>query len=250
MKKSIAFALLPMIISGCVYTHTWHHQSVDITGLYRLVDSGGETCLETELDLEYERHLFTDKAGFTYCRMNPIEALIQIPCIILTELPFRWMWEKEYVYRVPIKCDKSLNVTHERLTGMRQLLSWEDGRSIGVSNTVCATVKVLDESTGDSEISVAHCRNGIKVSEVDLEPVFWESSYHIFTLDGRYVYVFSDFDKASYLYGYFRCGPAAKTSWCPILLELDLETGIVRRLVWTEYNTLYYSDDVIMERRK
>lgn len=248
MKLLIIVFVLPMVLSGCLYSHTKHYQCTDSDNRpYRLIDNDGTWCFETRLSLEYERHFFTKKAGFGYCCMNPIEMLIQIPCIILTELPFRWMWEKEYAYRVPVEYDKPLKVT--RHGGHRcKFLAWDDRHS-GISNIVCATRKVLDENTGSSEISVVYSKGGVKIREVELEPVFG-CFYELWTFDGRHVYIWDDFDRASYLYGYFRCGLAAKTSWCPILLELDLKTGIVRRLVWTEYNTLYHSDDVILERRK
>ena len=251
MKTIIVTILLAMILSGCVYSHTWHYQYMDADNrCYKLINDGGDWCFETELNLEYERHLFTDKAGFTYLRMNTMEALVQLPCVLLTELPFRWMWEKKYVYRVPVRYDKSLKVANNRAEGRWERLTWEDCHHSGITNVVVATVNVLDEYTGKSKISVVYYRGGAKVREVDLEPIVFASSHRLQTFDGRYVYIWDDFDRASYLYGYFRCGLAAKTSWCPILLELDLETGVVRRLVWTEYNTLYHSDDVVMERRR
>lgn len=248
MRKALVIILLPLILCGCVYSHTWHHVDTDNNRCYRLVDDGGNWYFETEMSLEYERHLFTEKSGFGYyCEMNMLEALVQFPCVLLTELPFRWLWEKDYVWRVPVQYDKALKVKNDRWTGRREVLAWEKH---GVANVVCATVKNLNEDTGDAEISIAHYRGRTKIREVVLEPVVWYSSHHLQTFDGRHVYIWNQFDRASYLYGYFRCGLDARTSWCPILQELDLETGIVRRLVWTEYNKLHHSDEVVVERRK
>lgn len=247
MKNAITITLVAMILNGCVYSHTRHYQYENRNRCYKLIDDDGDWYFETEMKLEYERHLFTDEAGYGYYCLNPVAALVQIPCVLLTELPFRWMWEKEYVYRVPIRYDKALKVKNDRREGGWEVLSWKDRHS-GISNVVYATVRSLDDDTGMSEISVAYRRGGVKIREVVLEPIVWGFRHRLQTFDGRYVYIWNGSDRASYLYGYFRCGKAAKTSWCPILLELDLETGIVRRLVWTEYNTLYHSDDVVMKR--
>ena len=257
MKYSCFLVGLSMVLSGCVYSHTWHRQYSEylfqhdgVFRHYRLFDKEDTWRIETDVNLEYERHLFTDKAGFGYYCMNPIEGLLQLPCALLTELPFRWMWEKRYVYQVPVRYDKSLKIKNVRSGGNWEKLIWEDNQHPGITNIVCATVKTLDEDTGMSEISVAHFKGGVKIGEVTLEPIVSQTYHHLQTFDGRRVYIWNEFDRASYLYGYFRCGPAARTSWCPLLQELDLETGIVKRLVWTEYNKLHHSDEVVVERRK
>ena len=98
MRNLAILLLLSVGLSGCIYTHTWHFQDSDnYPWPCEQKDKAGVSCFETELKLQYERHFFTGKAGFEYYCMNPLEALVQCPFVLLTELPFRRMWEKKYV---------------------------------------------------------------------------------------------------------------------------------------------------------
>ena len=74
---------------------------------YEIIQDGGAYYAMSWLITEYEHHIFTDKAGFTYySKSNPLFWVPQLPFIWFCEVPFRrWLWEDYYAYRVPVKVD-------------------------------------------------------------------------------------------------------------------------------------------------
>ena len=101
-----------------------------------------------------------------------------------------------------------------------------------------------------AEAKLSFWRGTTLSKEIILEPALRRGDVYIDTFDGRHLYIWVKSSRATYLYRYYRWNGGGRTSWCPALLELDLETGALRRLVWIEYNNLYHADEVVMEQYK
>ena len=198
------------------------------------------------LETDYEHHIFTDKAGFTYdSELNPLIWVPQLPFIWLCEVPFRWLWEDYYAYRVPVKVDKRIRNkrycrTVNRKNSKEQILSW-----VAPDGNECAVKVLMTAENGDAhEMRLSYLSGEMLSKELVLEPTFRALEVYIDTFDGRHLYIWDGSSRATYLYRYYRWNGGGRTSWCPALLELDLETGELRRLVWIEYNKLHHAEDV------
>ena len=259
MRRMASILLLLGCTSGCIFTHTWELQTYPswIAGKnrpYEIVQEGGVYYTMSWLETKYEHHIFTDKAGFTYdSELNPLIWVPQLPFIWLCEVPFRWLWEDYYAYRVPVKVDKRIRDKRycrsvNRKDYKVQSLKWMTPE--GVENEVKVSLTVVDGDGLSAEARLSFWKGTTLSKEIVLEPTLQTPEVFIDTFDGRHLYIWDGSSRATYLYRYYRWNGGGRTSWCPALLELDLETGELRRLVWIEYNKLYHADEVVMDQYK